>query len=70
MTKSEEKKKKKEIAEKLHVQVEAMALAYQRLISLHDSKTPLRYTFAVTLSAEPVPEAIQEVKLAKEVTKK
>lgn len=50
------KSKKERIAEKLYVQTEAMARAFQRMIELHNPTNRWRFTFNVSLSAEPVAE--------------
>lgn len=69
MSKSRNKKKMDVMAEKIHIESESIFGAFQRLIQSHKHNAPWRFTYSVSLSAEPIAEAIQEVKLPKREVK-
>jgi len=65
-----QKKEHKIMGEKIHIQTEAMTRAFQRLIQLRDPNARWRFTYSVSLSAEPIAEVMEKVEPEKEVAKK
>lgn len=57
------------MAEKIQIQAEGIVRAFQRLIQIHKPDSPWRFTYSISLSAEPIAEVKQKVESEKKKAK-
>ena len=62
---AERQKKATRIRKSLYLQANAIAEAFSKLVQDHPEDSPWRFTYAISLSAEPIPKYVERTEVTR-----